>query len=186
MNAFAMWKGEGYLVQTGPKQGTFAGTLVGNMYILTDKGPQLFGGMVCPASIDIGLEDKSQTGRGRCVITSKDDAYIFAEISCTGFHQVGCDGDFKITGGSGRFGGITGGGRVMFRMDSQPTVAGLQGGVAAEQGTGTISGLAAARGCTAASRRPEAAYPGRLPPSSARNLSTDLIQGTLPTAGIHA
>ena len=98
MNAFAMWKGEGFLIQTGVKQGTFSGTLVGNMYILTDKGPQLFGGMVCPASIDIGLEDKSQTGRGRCVITSKDDAYIFAEITCTGFHQVGCDGEFKITG----------------------------------------------------------------------------------------
>jgi len=138
MNAFAMWKGEGYLVQTGPKQGTFSGTLVGNMYILTDKGPQLFGGMVCPASIDIGLEDKSQTGRGRCVITSKDDAHVFAEITCTGFHMVGCDGDFKITGGSGRFGGITGGGRVMLRMDSPPTVAGLPGGVATEQGTGTI------------------------------------------------
>ena len=69
MNAFATWKGEGFLIQTGERKATFSGTLVGNMYILTDKGPQLFGGMICPASIDIGLENKSQTGGARCVIT---------------------------------------------------------------------------------------------------------------------
>jgi hypothetical protein len=33
--------------------------------------------------------------------------------------MVGCDGDFKLTGGTGRFAGVTGGGRILIRSEQR-------------------------------------------------------------------
>jgi hypothetical protein len=139
ITAFSVWQGQGYTYPTGVQQGTFLGTFTGTVYLLTDQGPQLSGDLVCPAVITFDLADKGQMGRARCTITAKDGARIYGELSCTGFQMVGCDGDYKITGGTGRFAGVTGGGHVSVRSESRSTGAGADsnGGVP-EQARGII------------------------------------------------
>ena len=66
--------------------------------------------------------DGSQTGQGRCIITGKDGS-VFGQLTCTGFQFVGCSGDFTITGGTGRFSGITGSGKAVVRSESRSTGA---------------------------------------------------------------
>ena len=139
ITAFSVWQGQGTTYPTGVQQGTFLGTFTGTVYVLSDQGPQLSGDLVCPAVITFDLADKGQTGRARCTITGKDGAQVYGELSCTGFQMVGCDGDYKITGGTGRFAGITGGGHVSVRSESRSTGASVDanGGVA-EQARGII------------------------------------------------
>jgi hypothetical protein len=135
ITAFAVWQGKGQTYQTGPKEATFSGALSGVMYAETEKGPIGTGQMVCPTLVKIELESGRQTGSGQCTITAKDNAHIYAEIACKGVYLVGCDGEFKLTGGDGRFAGIRGGGTVIIRSDVRQ-IAPVSEMVAQEQGTG--------------------------------------------------
>ena len=122
IEAFTVWQGKGQTYATGLKQGTLVGTATGPMYIMTEKGPILSGDTVCPLVVTFDESDGSQTGRLRCIITTKDGT-VFGELTCTGFQFVGCSGDFKITGGTGRFNGVTGGGKVLIHSESRSTGA---------------------------------------------------------------
>jgi hypothetical protein len=115
ITVFSAWEGQGNTYQTGPKEATFVGVITGRMYVETDKGPVESGTMICPATVKIGLEDGKQRGSAGCTITAKDGAQIYAEVTCTGVFLVGCTGDFKLTGGSARFEGISGGGKAIIR-----------------------------------------------------------------------
>lgn len=119
VRAFAVWQGQGQAMQTGPNEATFVGILAGSVYVETDKGPIASGQIVCPALIKIKLDDRSQTASGRCTVTAEDGAQLFAEIDCSGFHLIGCNGETKLTGGTGRFTSITGGGAVIVRSDQR-------------------------------------------------------------------
>ena len=116
INAFAAWVGQGATFKTGATDLTFVGSLVGSLYIETDKGPVLSGEIVCPATVKIA-EDASQRGTGSCTVTARDGGQVFADLTCTGIFLIGCEGDFKLTGGTQRFSGITGGGPVLIRSD---------------------------------------------------------------------
>jgi hypothetical protein len=120
ITAFAVWQGKGETYPTEVKQGTMIGTVTGTMYVMTEQGPVLSGDMVCPLVMTFNQADSSQTGQARCTITSKD-GQVFSQLSCTGFQYVGCSGDYKITGGTGRFAGITGGGKAVVRGESRST-----------------------------------------------------------------
>jgi hypothetical protein len=135
IKAFAAWRGDGQAVQTGVDEATFIGAISGTVYVETEKGPVDSGQMVCPAMLLINTKDGSQSGAGRCAITANDGARIFAQLTCTGVHLVGCDGDFALTGGTERFAGITGGGRFTVRSKLQGLVGGP--GTVAE----TVSGI---------------------------------------------
>ncbi len=118
VNAFATWVGRGGTFQTGPKDMTFVGSLVGRMYAESDKGPVAFGRITCPAMIKVS-EDGAQRGTGHCVIVAGDGAKIYAELTCAGAFMVGCDGELKITGGSDRFEKVTGQGPALVRSDQR-------------------------------------------------------------------
>ncbi len=137
IEAFAAWSGEGRAVQTGPSEATFVGTISGTVYVETEKGPVESGRMLCPAIVRVNMDDGSQSGAGRCSFTAKDGAQIFAELACTGIHLIGCDGDFTLTGGSGRFAGITGGGMVILRSEFRELV-GVSGGSIVESVSGIM------------------------------------------------
>jgi hypothetical protein len=122
LKAFAAWQGDGQTLQTGSNEATFIGTIAGTIYVETDKGPVDGGKMVCPAMLLVNIDDGTQSGVGRCSITTRDGARIFAQIACTGVHMVGCDGDFTLTGGTDRFAGITGGGRFTVRSQLQESI----------------------------------------------------------------
>ena len=132
VKVFSAWQGQGNTFQTGAKEATFVGVFTGRMYVETEKGPIESGLMVCPASVKIGLEDGKQRGSGGCTITAKDGAQIYAEIVCTGVYLVGCNGDFKLTGGTGRFEGISGGGKVIIRSSFREITAVTKGATKVE------------------------------------------------------
>jgi hypothetical protein len=119
ITAFSAWKGEGVVYDTGPTAGTFVGAISGTLYVQTDKGPASGGFMVCPAILEIDLVDATQRGQGKCTITGDDGAKVFAEWTCQGVHLIGCGGEFKLTGGSGRMAGITGTGSLTVRTTTR-------------------------------------------------------------------
>jgi hypothetical protein len=101
------------------------------------KGPIEWGLVVCPATVKIGLADGKQKGAGTCTITTKDGVQIYSEIACTGVYLVGCNGDFKLTGGTGRFEGISGGGKVIIRSSFQKLTS-VSTGVVKDEATGIL------------------------------------------------
>lgn len=115
IEAFSAWQGRGQIFPTGVNQATFVGAFSGMIYVETEQGPLDAGFMVCPAMFEIDLENGTQAGSGRCTITAKDGGRVFAEWACTGVHLVGCNGELKLTGGTDRFEGITGGGPMIVR-----------------------------------------------------------------------
>ncbi len=137
VRAFAVWQGQGQATQTGPNEAIFVGILTGTVYVETEKGPIASGQIVCPALITVKLDDRSQTASGRCTVTGEDGAQLFADIDCTGFHLIGCRGQTKLTGGTGRFAGVTGGGAVTMRSDQRAFAVASSGSVT-EAATGII------------------------------------------------
>lgn len=127
ITAFSTWQGGGELFETGPQQATFVGALGGTVYVETDKGPVASGRLTCPATVQIDLVDRAQTGTGHCTIVGEGGDRIYGDIACTGVFLVGCHGDFTLTGGTGRFEGITGGGPVIIRSDFGQLKAGADG-----------------------------------------------------------
>jgi hypothetical protein len=115
VKAFAIWTAEGRTFQTADQEATFVGSLVGPMFVEEEKGLVASGRIACPVIIEIGLQDGRQHGEGRCTITAQDGARIYAQITCTGVHLVGCNGELKLTGGTERFAGISGGGKATVR-----------------------------------------------------------------------
>ncbi len=115
IEAFSVWHARGHLVKTGESSGTFVGALRGRFFVETSEGPVEAGTIVCPATLEVDLEDASQSGQGRCVITSEKNAQVFASWTCSGYHLIGCSGEFTLTGGTGKFSGVTGGGPFTLR-----------------------------------------------------------------------
>ena len=137
VKVFVIWQGEGRTLLTGPHQATFVGSLSGPVYVDTENGLIRSGLMTCPAILELGLDDGKERGRGRCTITAQDGAQIYADIECSGVYMVGCNGDLKLTGGTKRFEGISGGGKVMVRPDSRE-ITPMRNGPAKEEGTGSL------------------------------------------------
>jgi len=123
IKAFAAWQGRGQMFETGPDRTTFVGSFTGMIFVETEKGPLDAGFMICPAIVDVNVNDGTQEGKGRCTITAKDGSRAYSDIVCQGVHLVGCDGEFTFTGGTERFAGITGGGPITIRSGLQEFAA---------------------------------------------------------------
>jgi hypothetical protein len=115
VRAFSTWQGQGQMLQTGPSEATFIGMLSGRLYIDTDQGPVDAGTMVCPVVVTVDLKTRTQKGVGRCTITGPQGNRVYMELTCTGVPLVGCAGDSKLTGGTGPFAHVTGGGHFVLR-----------------------------------------------------------------------
>jgi hypothetical protein len=137
VKAFSSWQGRGQVFETGPNRMTFVGAFTGMIYIETQKGPLDAGYMTCPAVVDVNVSDGTQEAKGRCTISAKDGSRVYADLACKGVHMVGCEGEFKFTGGTDRFEGITGGGPVTVRSALQDIAAG-GGNTVQESASGII------------------------------------------------
>src|SRR5215472_9746572 len=70
VKAFAAWIGDGRTFQTGLKEATFIGDFAGPMFVETEQGIIKAGRLLCPAIVEIGLDDGKQRAEGRCMITA--------------------------------------------------------------------------------------------------------------------
>ncbi|MFW2372035.1 MAG: hypothetical protein ACN4GM_02870 [Gammaproteobacteria bacterium] len=127
LKAIIPWEGEGRVFQVAPDTLQFLGAFDGIMYVETAKGKLDQGFVRCPVSQKVELETKKTSATGSCMITSSSDDTVFAEWTCVG--RVGsCTGEFKLTGGTGRFEGITGTSKFIVRSPLHALVAGMSGG----------------------------------------------------------
>lgn len=115
VQAFATWQSEGRVYRIGENKGLFVGGLQGTMFADNDKGELNTAKIICPAMIEIRLEDDEVTGDGRCIITGTRGNTVFGKWHCTGKALLGCVGVFELTAGTGKFEGVTGGGAIVFR-----------------------------------------------------------------------
>lgn len=85
------------------------------------------GFVICPVSMKVSLGEEKIEGSGRCEITGEGGDVIYAKYSCEG--KVGnCKGKFKLTGGTGRYEGISGSSNIEFRSVVNALVVGLASG----------------------------------------------------------
>lgn len=108
LNALAAWHGEGRIFRTSKDQGIFWGALTGVLFVQSGDGALHAARLVCPATLDVDLTTGRQAGEGRCIITAASGDRVLARWNCAGVHSAGCRGRFTLTGGTGRFQGVTG------------------------------------------------------------------------------
>jgi hypothetical protein len=115
INAFAMWQGQGQIIEIGPSRIALIGAFGGPLFIETSEGPAEAGTITCPLLLQIETTTGKQAGTGSCVFTANDGARAFGDWDCVGVHLVGCRGVFNLTGGTGRLEGVTGTSTILFR-----------------------------------------------------------------------
>lgn len=116
VKAFSVWKADGLVTLSGENLSTFVGRFTGPFFIETEKGPVLSGTLTCAGMLDIETDSGAQNASGRCSITDKNGEWTaFGQLNCEGIATIGCDGHFELTGGLGRFSGVSGGGDMTFR-----------------------------------------------------------------------
>ena len=114
---FAIWEGSGSVVQTGAAEATLVGTMEGNVYVDADDGPVGAGEVTCPMIMHQDLKDTTQSGIGQCTFKGVQGELWFMTLTCTGAPLVGCAGESTLTGGTGRFEKLSGGGHFIIRSN---------------------------------------------------------------------
>jgi hypothetical protein len=136
IQAFSALQGQGQIVQTSPDGATYVGILSGRFYIDNGKGPIDSGNMVCPAMVRVNLKDGTEVGSGDCAVTGEHGFKVFMVLACKGVHLVGCAGESTLTGGTGRFANVSGGGHFVIRSRLEDII--LSDFTAKETATGVI------------------------------------------------
>ena len=104
------------------------------MYVETVEGEMNEAFVQCPIIQDIDRESQKNTVSGNCtIIVSMEDA-VFAELTCEGERGL-CRGKVELTGGKGRFNGVSGSSKMVVRS---PVPA-----LTAAQSDGTVLHVAA-------------------------------------------
>ena len=129
------WQGSGQVYEVAPNRRLVLAEYAGIMYIETGEGSLDTAIMLCPAVQTIDTTTKESGAHGHCVISDANKNLVYSEWTCEG--AVGaCEGDFKITGGTGEFEGITGGGRMLVRTALVETAIDLSSGSVVQDAAG--------------------------------------------------
>ena len=107
VKAMATWQAQGLVSQVEKDQALMVGALAGALFIDGGKGELDASALLCPGTIELNINTGVRNGQGRCIITDKAGDKIYAKWTCRG-NEKGCKGPFKLTGGTGKFMGISG------------------------------------------------------------------------------
>lgn len=131
----APWQSGGQVYRVEPNKLLFQGQAEGIMYIESGEGALDAALFVCPSRREISLDDGKVEASGRCIIEGASGGAVFAKFTCRGEPGT-CVGKFTLTGGTGRFAGITGEGDMLVRtaiaqiaedLESGATITGAAG-----------------------------------------------------------
>lgn len=138
VKALMPWQGEGRLYPIGPDRVLFVGLYKGVMYIET--GQDRLDGMLfeCPAIDEFTVDGREVDSRGYCILTGAYGDTIFAEYTCKGGNMDRCEGEFKLTAGTGQFEGISGSGAI----ESRNAIGGLASNTSTGHEVKDIAGIA--------------------------------------------
>jgi hypothetical protein len=127
VSAVIPWQGQGQIFPIATDKLRFLGSIEGIMYLETADGDMDEAFVRCPIVQNIDPTDGSTSASGDCVIVVSTDDAAFAEIACEGIAGL-CRGEFKLTGGTGRFAGISGSGDMTVRSPVHALAADLTEG----------------------------------------------------------
>jgi hypothetical protein len=137
ISAVIPWQGQGQIFLVGTDKLRFLGSLEGIMYVETAVGDMDEAFVSCPIVQNIDAVDGSTSASGNCVIVVSTEDSAFAEITCEGIAGL-CSGEFKLTGGTGRFDGITGSGKMTVRSPVHALAADLSEGTVVHVAAGIL------------------------------------------------
>ncbi len=113
--ALSAWQGMGATFHVEQNEAFVVGAMGGLFFIDGGKGSLDASALMCPVTVSINMQTGSRKAEGRCIITDRDGDKIWAKWSCKGDAR-GCKGPFDLTGGTGKFIGITGGDTFILRI----------------------------------------------------------------------
>ncbi|UCC55487.1 MAG: hypothetical protein JSU75_08950 [Gammaproteobacteria bacterium] len=121
------WSGDGTIHSISTHRLLFMGEFEGIMYAENAEGELDAAFASCPATQYIDTASKKTEAKGYCNIAITGEDTVFAEWTCEG--KVGaCKGSFILTGGTGKFEGVTGSSEFTVRSVLSTVVAGMSSG----------------------------------------------------------
>ena len=137
ISAVIPWQGQGQIYPVDIGKLRFLGALEGIMYVETAEGAMNEAFVRCPIVQDINAADQTTSTSGNCVITASPEDTVFARISCDGIAGL-CKGQFTLTGGTGRFAGVSGSGKMTVRSPIHALAADLSDGTLIHAAAGIL------------------------------------------------
>jgi hypothetical protein len=138
LGANAAIQGEGRFYRATENLILFSGFFQGAINVTNQKGDLVVNAasLTCPGTMDVNTTAKTTEGEGRCLFLTQDGTSVYARWTCTGKPGQGCEGTFKVLGGTGRFNNVSGQGDfTMTSTLNELTLTIPQGGV-----TGNFTG----------------------------------------------
>ena len=137
ISAVIPWQGQGQIFPVDVGKLRFLGSLEGIMYVETAEGEMNEAFVRCPIVQDIDQVEGKTSATGNCVIAVAPDDTVFAKIMCEGVAGR-CTGVFTITGGAGRFAGVSGSGNMTVRSPVHALAADLTDGTVIHVAAGIL------------------------------------------------
>ena len=133
----APWNGQGQVYISEPGKAKFMGAIQGTLYVqaghkdMIDALP-----FICPTVQEMNLKSQTIVTQGDCQIGAGEDI-IFAAYECSGT-AGGCEGTFKLKGGTGKFAKISGGSKMSSRTKISEALMDATSGVTVKLSTGVM------------------------------------------------
>ena len=135
LNVIMPWDGEGSIHVIAEEKILFSGNFNGIMYAESANGELDTAFAKCPAQQKIDRNSRQASAEGHCNITVSSEDTVFAEWQCKG--ELGaCKGTFTLTGGTGRFKGVTGSSELVIRSILNQIVVGMGDGSVVRSASG--------------------------------------------------
>ena len=133
----APWQGQGQVYISEPGVAKFMGVIEGVMYVQTGHTDQIDAlPFVCPTVPTMNLKNQTIVTNGDCQIGADEDI-IFAAYECAG-PVGGCEGTFKLKGGTGKFSKISGGSKMSARTKMSEILIDTTSGITVKSATGLM------------------------------------------------
>ena len=137
VSAIIPWQGQGQIFPIGTDKLRFLGAIEGVMYIETAEGALNEAFVQCPIVQDIDVTSETTSATGNCTIVVSTEDSVFAELTCSGI-QGYCSGEFKLTGGTGQFSGISGSSKMTVRSPVHALARDLSDGTVLQIAAGIL------------------------------------------------
>jgi hypothetical protein len=137
VTAVIPWQGQGQIFPIGTDKLRFQGAIEGIMYVETAEGALNEAFVQCPIVQDIDVTSETTSATGNCTIVVSTEDAVFAELTCNGM-QGYCRGEFKLTGGTGRFSGISGSSKMTVRSPVHALARDLSDGTVLQIAAGIL------------------------------------------------
>ncbi len=138
VSATSAWVSQGRYFLTGDKEALFIGVMGGILYVEDAEGRLDAVEILCPGDFVIDLNTGAQEGEGKCILQDLEGHNVFANWTCKGDDFNGCEGQFTLTAGTGKFQGISGGGPLEARTAFSGIAVNLESGAVVEASAGLL------------------------------------------------